>query len=180
MSAERIAFEAAVRARDWKTAYGQFRVLNMSEMLVSLSGLAQADREGFWAQRLTSVKFETDLPRLEYAYTVVTYHVLPATAPGDLAATGQVADAQKFLKDVIKKAATTLEKNLSFSMQAVNYVLTTLHVQGANWDYYQKGAGTYEYYLHKAAAEKDPKERNRLLAEADKHKDKLDVCLYDT
>lgn len=180
MSKVRDAFEAAAKKKDWKAAYSNFRILNMFEMLRALHALGSALREEFWGQRLVNLTYTSDLPRWEYAFTVVKFHVKPADAPGDLAATGQVADAENFLKEVIKKPASKLDLNMGYSMQAVNYVLTTLNVQGSNWDYYQKGAGTYEDYLKKYAQEKDPEKKKALLAEALKHKDKLDVCLYDT
>jgi len=173
-------FEAAVKKKDWKTAYTNFRGLNMDEMLRSLYAMAKAIRDEFWDQRLLQLVYPDDLPRWEYAFTVATFHVKPAVAPGDLATTGQVADAEKFLKAVVKKPASNLDRNLGLSMQAVNHVLTSLKLEGSNWDYYQKKAGTYEYYLHKAAAEKDPVLRAQHLADAAKHKNKLDVCLYDT
>jgi hypothetical protein len=83
----------------------------------------------------------------------------------------------KAITDVVRKIV--LGHNLNWSALAVKHVLETLKVQGSNWDYYQKGAGTYEYYARKAAAESDPVKKQALLDEAEKHKDKLDVCLYE-
>jgi hypothetical protein len=159
MSATRTAFEAAVKAKDWKTAYNNFRILNMEEMCRSLYGLSAATREEFWGQRMANLNFPVELPRWEYAFTVATYHVLPANL-WDPNATDQQKEAEDFLKSIgKKKKATRLDQNLGYSMQAVNYVLTTLHVKGANWDKY-RGEPSWE----KGTAPKDA----------------LDICVYDT
>src|SRR5262249_42319620 len=134
-SATRTAFEAAVKKKDWKTAYSNFRILNMSEMCRSLYGLGTATREEFWKERMSNLSFPAELPRWEYAFTVAEYHVLPANL-WDPNATDQKKEAEEFLKE-FKKPATKLEQNLGYSMQAVNYVLTTLKVKGANWDKYR-------------------------------------------
>jgi hypothetical protein len=158
MSATRDAFEAAVKKKDWKTAYDNFRILNMDEMCRSLYGFSTAVREEFWKERMANMKFPVELPRWEYAFTVATYHVIPANL-FDPNATAQKKEAEDFLKSVLKKPATRLDQNLGYSMQAVNYVLTTLHVKGANWDKYRREpsweAGTAP-------------------------KDALDICVYDT
>ena len=177
MSAERTAFETAVKKSDWAIAYRNFRILNMSEMCKGLHALGDSNREAFWKERQANLVYPAELSRWEYAYTVVRFHILPANPPN----TAQESEAAGFLKSVVKRPPTRLEQNLGYSMQGVNYVLTQNKLKGANWDFYTPATKTesYEYYARKADIEKDPKEKQRLTNLRDSHRDSLDVCLYD-
>ncbi|QDU25918.1 hypothetical protein ETAA8_09900 [Anatilimnocola aggregata] len=176
-SSQRTAFEAAAFKKDWKVAYNNFRILSMSEMCKGLHALGKFTREAFWNERHDNLNFQVELERWEYAYTVVRFHTLPANPPNS----GQEQEAKDFLKGILKKPVSTIEKNLGYSMQAVNYTLTKNNIKGANWDFYTPAtkSNSYEYYARKAAAETDPKEKAKLQALADSHKNATDICVYD-
>jgi hypothetical protein len=159
-SESRLKFEAAAKQKDWKAAYFNFRLLGMDELVRSLHGLGAASREAFWGHRMTYQAGPTELARWEYAFTVAHYLVLPNEL-WDPQAIEQEAQAQKFLSEVAKKTKrkqTRLEQNLGYSMQAVNYVLTTNQVKGANWDQYRRQPNSEQ---------------------GTKKPDALDICLYD-
>jgi hypothetical protein len=67
----------------------------MYEMLRSLKALDPNDIPALRAA-LTAAGGAVNGPRVEYALTVVVNKSIPATAPGDLATTGQVNDARTF------------------------------------------------------------------------------------
>src|SRR5262249_4518378 len=117
-----------------------------------------ASRMKFWDKRLSNLTFQSELPRWEFAFTVAHHHVIPTTL-FDPSATGQVEEAKKFLKEVVVTPTTRLEKNLGYSMQAVNYALPAIKLEAPNWDKY-RGDPSWE---------RDPS----------RPKDPLDVCLYD-
>jgi len=81
--------------RDWRNAVLNLNALNMYEMLRSLKAL---DPNDFTDLRLalTALSGSVNGPRIEYAISVVVNGKLPATSPGDLEATGQVAIARTF------------------------------------------------------------------------------------
>jgi subtilisin family serine protease/predicted chitinase len=108
-SSVREAFEAAVRARDWRTAYLNLNGLNMTEMLTALDAIGQLDREALWAERANHAGM-INLPRIAYAVSVVTNRVLPAPV-GDLEATGQVAEAASFIADKLLPVARAVNRD---------------------------------------------------------------------
>lgn len=83
--------------RSWQDAVRTLNGLNMYEMLRALKAFEDADRAALRAA-LASLAGAVNGPRIEYALTVVETSHLPATAPGDLASTGQVQDARRFLR----------------------------------------------------------------------------------
>jgi hypothetical protein len=99
--------------RDWRNAVLNLNGLSMYEMLRSLKALDAADIMGL-RTALTAVGSAVGGPRIEYALAVVVNKAVPATAPPDLAASGQVTDAQRFhakprsiLVELIPKARIT-------------------------------------------------------------------------
>lgn len=87
---------AAAKRKDWRSAYLNANGLSMTEML---SGFAELPRPLLLELKGAGATFggSIDLPRVQYAVQVVETRTLPAVAPGDLAATGQVDVARKFL-----------------------------------------------------------------------------------
>ncbi len=81
---------------DWRAAFINLNGLNMFEMLRALATLDPLDMNDLWNQR-AGYEGDVNMPRIGYAYNVVNERRLPAAAPGDLLATGQVGDAQNFL-----------------------------------------------------------------------------------
>lgn len=100
MSALLEQFKEAVCRKDWKTAYRHCNGLNMYEMLRGLDSIDRSDLEtlskGILAE---SESGATNTPRIAYAINVVLNRILPDIVPGDLRETGQVADAENFLKE---------------------------------------------------------------------------------
>src|SRR5215475_8051811 len=96
MSQVRDNFLAAARTRNWKTAYLNCNGLNMFEMLRGLQEVGPALLSEMRLQMSAFVGL-VDTPRIQYAMDVVQLGRLPAVAPGDLAATGQVQEARNFL-----------------------------------------------------------------------------------
>jgi N-acetylmuramidase len=94
---------------DWDAAFERLNGLNMDEMLRGLAALDQLDRTSLWAQQAASAG-SVNMPRIEYAYNVVKDRRLPATAPGDLDTTGQVAVARAFLA---KSVPLTFDRDLT-------------------------------------------------------------------
>jgi hypothetical protein len=72
--------------------------LNMYEMLRALDGLSRERRAALMNQRQT-YRDVVNIPRIEYAAAVVETRRLSSAVPGDLAATGQVQTATKFLQE---------------------------------------------------------------------------------
>jgi hypothetical protein len=97
-SPTRQEFETAARAGNWENAYRLLNGLNMYEMLRALDTLRTAGSLPALWQARQQFQSTVNMPRIEYAYNVVTTRQLPTTAPGDLEATGQVADARSFLQ----------------------------------------------------------------------------------
>jgi hypothetical protein len=89
-------------AKDWAKAIVHVNGLNMYEMLRSLKALdPDADIKDFQAA-LTKAGEAVNGARISYALSVVTDKKVPDSAPGDLEKTGQVKDAQAFIKDKMK------------------------------------------------------------------------------
>ena len=80
--------------RDWRTAVLNLNGLNMYEMLRSLKALDTADIASLRAALTARGRRERAADR--DALSVVVTNTVPATAPGDLDATGQVVDARNF------------------------------------------------------------------------------------
>lgn len=97
-------FEQAVRRKDWKTAYKHCNGLNMYEMLRGLDSLSPNDLEKLRAGLTVENKSgDTYTPRIAFAINVVMSGEI-GFAPGDLKKSGQVKDAEDFLKEKEKKA----------------------------------------------------------------------------
>lgn len=96
-SPTRIRFEQATGNGNWQEAFLNLNGLNMFEMLRALSGLSAERRNALMGQR-EAFRNRVNMPRIEYALTVVQTRQLPNTAPGDLEATGQVQTAREFLR----------------------------------------------------------------------------------
>lgn len=96
IGAEAYAMGGLIGPPDWDEAFRRLNGLNMSEMLRGLAALDPLDLDDLWAQHAASAG-QVNMPRIEYAYNVVHDRRLPAAAPGDLQATGQVGDARGFL-----------------------------------------------------------------------------------
>jgi hypothetical protein len=91
------AFIRSVLNRNWRDAFLNLNGVNMYEMLRAIAALDVLDRNELWPQR-AGFSSLVNMPRIEYAWNVVTSRKLAATAPGDLAQTGQVDDARNFLR----------------------------------------------------------------------------------
>ena len=99
--------------QDWRTAVLNLNGLNMYEMLRALKALDPNDVARL-RTAMTTLGGAVGGPRIDYALMVVLNHTLPPTAPGDLAATGQVTEARNFLAkpssilvELIPKASLT-------------------------------------------------------------------------
>ena len=90
------AFIQQASANNWLAAAVFLNGLNMYEMLRSLKALDASDIQGLRAA-LSALSMVINSPRIEYALTVVETKRLPANAPGDLQATGQVREARRFV-----------------------------------------------------------------------------------
>lgn len=94
-SSVRRAFESAVRASNWRSAFLNLNGLNMTEMLLALDSLRLAKLNELWNYAPAYARL-VNMPRLNYAKTVVVTGRLPKPIR-DLQATGQVQDAANFL-----------------------------------------------------------------------------------
>jgi hypothetical protein len=81
--------------REWRNAIFNLNGLSMYEMLRSLKALG-ADDITELRTTLRGMDGAVNVPRIEYALFVVVDKAVPAAAPGDLKATGQVAVARTF------------------------------------------------------------------------------------
>lgn len=99
MSPECASFIRAVLAQNWAEAFNQLNGLNMAEMLLVMRAIDRLDLTDLWAARanIPTLGTTVNLPRIEYAHSVVLNRRLPTVAPGDLRQTGQVALAQHFV-----------------------------------------------------------------------------------
>lgn len=97
-SATRLRFQDAAMRSDWREAFLNLNGLNMYEMLRALDELPPARRSELINER-PSFRNMVNMPRIEYAITVVQTGQLPPSAPDDLAVTGQVQTAEEFLRE---------------------------------------------------------------------------------
>jgi flagellum-specific peptidoglycan hydrolase FlgJ len=97
-SSTRVRFEQAVVRDDWRQAFLNLNGLNMYEMLRALDGLSPDRRDALVGQR-QAFHDMVNMPRIGYAMAVVRTGRLPAMAPGDLDATGQVQTAAEFIQE---------------------------------------------------------------------------------
>jgi N-acetylmuramidase len=109
-------FIRAVLARQWQTAFVHLNGLNMVEMLRAIAAIDPLDRDDLWAQRAASVS-SVNMPRIEYAWSVVQARSLPPVAPGDLAATSQVTDAGNF---IARPTPLVFENDLTATLPSPN------------------------------------------------------------
>jgi hypothetical protein len=171
-------FQTAVQSKKWDAAFAAFMRVENTELFKALHGLSEPLRDEFWGQDSlrTDPKYKYVLPRWEYAYVVVKYHTVPPTTPnyGD----DMEKAARKYLRWRVRHQHTTLEQNLGYSMQAVNHVLTTVGLKGANWDIYRGKEHTYEKYSRLADAAKTKKQEKKYRALAMKYRDADDIALY--
>ena len=125
-SAVRITFENAVRSENWRQAFLNLNGLNMFEMLRALDGLDAGSLARLWAQRAAFL-WMVDMPRIEYARSVVELRTLPAVAPGDLQDTGQVGDAADFLAEKFSPVALAINPN---PVQSIRLILLECNFYG--------------------------------------------------
>jgi hypothetical protein len=88
---------AGAKRKDWSTAYLNANGLNMEEMLGAFAALTKP----LLSEMKSSgepYRSKINMPRVQYAMQVVETRALPGAAPGDLAATGQVDVARRFLQ----------------------------------------------------------------------------------
>jgi hypothetical protein len=89
------SFIDCANRRDWRNAVLHLNGLNMYEMLRSIKAL-DADDVTSLRTALAGMGRAVNGPRIEYAISVVVNRAVPATAPSDVTATGQVAEARRF------------------------------------------------------------------------------------
>lgn len=109
-------FIKAVLQRNWATAFINLNGLNMAEMVRGLAALDPLDLTDLLANKSASSK-QVNMPRIEYAAHAVQTRKLPGTAPGDLATTGQVHDAQSWLH---KPTPLVFENDLTGRLPTAN------------------------------------------------------------
>ncbi|HVZ37470.1 MAG TPA: M15 family metallopeptidase, partial [Polyangiaceae bacterium] len=90
------SFIDCANRRDWRNAVFNLNGLDMYEMLRALKALDAADITNL-RTALTGLGGAVNGPRIEYALSVVVNRAVPASAPSDVAATGQVTDARTFV-----------------------------------------------------------------------------------
>jgi len=191
------------------------RMLNgmkMSEMLTALAYV-----EPRFAEKLLSecgtVGKQFNTPRIQFALIVTRQQGVPSefvidglyrntTHANDLKKSGQVAEAEAFLKSIkAKPLVVDLGRNLVFSYMACDFLLERCKAQGANWDVYRGESGTYEETLARAQATGEEamklrnkpsntgadwkryhqlvEEMNKLFELAKTRKNELDIKVYD-
>jgi RHS repeat-associated protein len=97
LSEEGEAFTRTAEAGNNTEALTHLNGLSMTEMLNRLDALGEERRAGLQGM-VGSVK-GLNSERMSYAFSVVASRTLPAAAPGDLRATGQVSEAASFLAE---------------------------------------------------------------------------------
>ena len=97
MSAMRDAFDAAARRSEWDAAYQNLNGLNMTEMLLALDSLPEAILRALH-QQAHRYFGRYGVLRIEWAFRVVVAQEISRPVPGDLEQTGQVKDAEEFLR----------------------------------------------------------------------------------
>jgi hypothetical protein len=210
-------FTNAVKAKKFGKAYELlFKIEDefLFHALHSLDGPTDQRLDEFWKAwsgeryfRLEK-KYADKLEKWEFAFVTVQHHTLPTTTPAYGAA--MPGFGKKYLAEAEfaeLHSHSTLERNLGYSMQACNYVLTNLEVVAANWDKYLQSyvkperKTNFEYWddekdnALKALRNldftgKSPKQVDKMLRDAEarlanaekkagKYKNKDDQLLYD-
>jgi len=90
------AFIIAVLRQEWKNAFLNANGLSMSDLLKGMAALDRLDLADLMGQKAGFTDM-VNMPRIQYAADVIRNQALPATAPGDLDATGQVQTARDYL-----------------------------------------------------------------------------------
>lgn len=139
-------FTKAAKAKKFAKAYELlFKIEDefLFDALHSLAGPTDEQLDEFWNAwsgekyyRLDK-KYTDKLEKWEFAFVTVQHHTLPPTTPAYGAA--MPGFGKKYLAEAEfaeLHSHSTLERNLGYSMQACNYVLTNLDVVAANWDKY--------------------------------------------
>jgi len=139
-------FTNAVKAKKFAKAYALlFKIEDefLFHALHSLDGPTDQQLNDFWEARggegriRLEKKYADKLEKWEFAFVTVQHHTLPTTTPAYGAA--MPGFGKKYLAEAEfteLHSHSTLERNLGYSMQACNYVLTNLEVVAANWDRY--------------------------------------------
>ncbi len=124
-------FIRSILAQNWLGAYMSLNLLEMREMLRALAAIDRLDLAEFWAARPVVMAIDSapfignfvniNMPRIEFAYEVVTNLRLPASIPADIQGTNQVGDARTFIANRRQlSAALTFENDLTNLLPAVN------------------------------------------------------------
>lgn len=198
-------FIASVKSKKYAKAFELFDKIEDQFLFDALHPLTEDERETFWnsynskpARYRLEPQYRDKLERWEFAFETVQYHSYSPKIPDYGAAMPGYAKA--YLKNISGvHTHSSLEMNLGYSMQAVNYVLTNVELVAANWDYYGSATKSFEYWDHravdarkaladKAAQEqnfrgKSPKQIKAILKQAEanseKYKNTADRILYD-
>jgi Domain of unknown function (DUF4329) len=96
MSAVREQFHVNVLTKNYAKAATYLNGMSMAEILPALASIG-ADHRAPFAAGLIGLIDQINVPRLAFAINVVNDLSVPASAPGDLAATGQVEEARRFV-----------------------------------------------------------------------------------
>jgi len=118
----RTAFADAVAAGQWPAAWRTLTGLNMYEMVRALDAIGDDRRAQLLANRPAD-----DIARPQYAVSVVQDRQLPATAPGDLDTTGQVATAADYLAEQLFHVAAVMNPD---AMRHISRLLQACVTQG--------------------------------------------------
>ena len=109
-SSTRNKFEEALGNQDWVVAIENLNALNMSEMLQSIDAVNPHQFHELWMRRAAVAKemdekkkAPVNMPRIEYARSVVLNRVLPDIIPGDLKSTNQDIVAADFIAGKLAK-----------------------------------------------------------------------------
>jgi N-acetylmuramidase len=86
----------AVLQKNWSNAFLNANGLSMSDLLKGMAALDRLDLADLMSQQAAFTSM-VNMPRIQYAADVIRTQALPATAPGDLDATGQVQTARDYL-----------------------------------------------------------------------------------
>ena len=97
MSKEQTQFVTALIKKEWQNAFRNLNALSMDEMLRTLSTTKFSTIDELFLHRFAFREWY-NMPRMEYAWTVVKTKSLPLVVPGDLLATGQLGTAMLFVK----------------------------------------------------------------------------------
>jgi hypothetical protein len=160
MSDERDYFDAAARRSEWDRAFGHLNILSMYEMLRALDSLPPDILRGLH-QNAYRYFGKVGVLRIEWAYVVVVEHRISLPAPGDLAQTNQVRDAEDFLREKQPPAATLSFRDAQFSSsqysgpggfaRAIVWQLNGAH-KGTNGHIVQKVSNIFNVYRSDGSA----------------------------